>query len=429
MRVLFCTMLVIPLGATLAAAEERATASAWPGFRGRGDSHAAVDNLPLTWELRGRTQGSWSVRLPGYGQSSPVVWGQKVFVTAVSGEQKEHLHVLALNLADGTRLWQRDFLGTQRVPDGDTVSRGAPTPCVDPQHLYAVFESGDVFALTHEGELVWERSLVRDYGEFRGPHGYASSPVLAEDRLVIQVCHSGPSYVLALDKKTGQNLWKVEHPSQTGWSTPALFEHQGVKGVIVSSSGSVRAYDLADGHPLWWLTGIQGNSTATPTVWKDLVVIGGSSEQQRGLPAPGTTAGSLAIRLGGSGDVRETHLLWQSSKISAGYASPLVADGLAYFVGRIGTLQCVDVQTGEVKWQHRLPGTAWASPVYVKGAVLFFCKDGPVVALQAGSELQEIGESTISATDVVYGVAAVDSAWLVRTGRSLLKITAASLTE
>lgn len=180
---------------------------------------------------------------------------------------------------------------------------------------------------------------------------------------------------------------------------------------------------------MWWVTGIQGNSTATPTVWEDLVVIGGSSEQQRGMPVPGATAGSLVIRLGGSGDVRETHLLWQSSKISAGYASPLVVDGLAYIVGRIGTLQCVDVRTGEVKWQHRLPGTAWASPVHVNGAVLFFCKDGPVVALQAGSELQEIGESTISATDVVYGVAAIDGAWLVRTGRSLLKITALSLTE
>jgi outer membrane protein assembly factor BamB len=101
-----------------------------------------------------------------------------------------------------------------------------------------------------------------------------------------------------------------------------------------------------------------------------------------------------------------------------------VVDGLGYFVGRIGTLQCVDIQTGDVKWQHRLPGTAWASPVEVAGTVLFFCKDGSVIALRAGPELHEVGESTISATDVLYGVAAVEGAWLVRTGRGLIKIAA-----
>jgi len=403
-------------------AAEPSTGSPWPGFRGRGDSHATVANLPISWELRSRTPGSWTIRLPGYGQSSPVVWGDRVYVTSVSGEQKEHLHVLAIRLTDGSRLWQRDFSGSQRVPDSDAVSRGAPTPCVDSQRLYTVFESGDVMALTHDGDLVWERSLVREYGELKGPHGYASSPVLADERLLIQVCHSGPSYVLAIDPATGKNLWKVDHPSQIGWSTPAVFQHGATKGMIVSTVGSVRAYALEDGRPLWWVTGLHGNSTATPTVTDDLVVIGGSNEPGGGGFRPAGAGGSLAIRLGGAGDVSESHVVWKSSRISTGYASPLVVDGLAYFVGRIGTLQCVDARSGEVKWQHRLPGEAWASPVHVAGTVMFFCKDGAVVALKAGAELKELGESTLSVTDIVYGVAAVDGAWLVRTGRSLIKI-------
>lgn len=230
---------VVLLMTSVEGQETSKVALTWPGFRGQGNGHASVERLPVTWEMRGRRSGSWTTRLPGYGQSSPVVWNDTAFVTAVSGDQKERLHLLAIGLRDGKVRWTRDFDATQRIPDGDAVSRGAPTPVVDADRVYAVFESGDVFAVTHQGEIAWQRSFVKDYGEIKGPHGYASSPVLAPGTLVLQVAHAGPSYVLALDTATGQNRWKVEHPSQTGWSTPALFEHDGVRGVIVSSSGSV----------------------------------------------------------------------------------------------------------------------------------------------------------------------------------------------
>lgn len=421
-------------------------ASRWPGFRGNGDSHATASRLPVTWELRGRRAGSWTIRLPGYGQSSPVVWGDVVFVTAVSGDEKEHLHVLAISLQDGKTLWKKDFDATQRVPDGDAVSRGAPTPVVDAERLYAVFESGDAIALSHTGDVLWQRSFVKDYGEIKGPHGYSSSPVLAGDALVLQVAHAGPSYLLALDKTTGKNRWKVEHPSQTGWSTPAVFRDDGMVGIIASTAGSVRAYDLHDGRELWFVTNVQGNSTASPTVVGNQVLIAASADREGGgnrsggarpnseprppMPGSGRPAsdpaktGSLMIRLGGDGDVTASHVVWKAPKVSAGYASPVVADGLAYFVNRVGGVQCVDIATGEVRWQHRLPGSAWASPVLVEGNIFFFCKDGAVVVLKAGPTLEEVGESTLSSTDVVYGVAAVEGAWLVRTGRGLIKIAA-----
>ncbi|OYW24863.1 MAG: pyrrolo-quinoline quinone [Planctomycetales bacterium 12-60-4] len=406
---------------TLEAAEP--SALVWPAFRGTGNSRAEAARVPITWQLRGRSAESWTIRLPGYGQSSPVVWGGRVYVTAVSGDEKEHLHVLAMDLKTGRLLWQRDFEGTQHVPDADAVSRGAPTPCIDNDRLYVMFESGDLFALSHAGDLQWQRSIVRDYGEFQGPHGYASSPVLAADRLVVQVCHSGPSYILAVDKSTGQNLWKVDHPSQTAWSTPTVFQQDAVTGVIVSSSGSVRAYDVENGRELWFVTGIQGNTTASPTVSDGVVLIGGSSERRGPPPPPGVTTGSLAIRLGGEGDVSATHVLWKSPKVAAGYASPLVADGRAYFIGRLGTMQCVDVRTGDVVWQHRLPDTAWASPLLANGHIFVFCKDGTVSVLAPGPELREMGESTISSTDIIYGVAVTDDAWIVRTGRGLTRIT------
>lgn len=395
----------------------------WTGFRGAGDSHVTVRHVPVTWEPRGgRRGGNWTIRLPGYGQSSPVVWGDQIFVTAVSGTDKEHLHVLAIDLQSGQTRWQKDFAGTQRVPDGDAVSRAAPTPVIDAEHCYVMFESGDLFALTHAGELVWQRSIVKEFGEFQGPHGYGSSPILADGKLVVQVCHNGPSYLLAIDRMTGKDLWKVDHPSETGWSTPAAYRRGETNGIVVSSSGSVRAYDVRDGRELWFVTGIRGNSTASPSIADDVVVIGGGSDRM-GPPLPeGVTAGSLAIRLGGSGDVSATHVLWKSSKVSSGYASPLVHEGRAWFVNRVGGVQCVDIVSGNILGQTRLPGTAWASPLWHRGKLFFFGKDGAVTVLADGPELQEIGESQLAATDVVYGVAAVEGAWIVRTGRGLLRI-------
>jgi len=420
----------------------------WPGFRGRGNSHSRADSLPYSWQTQQQAAGSWTIRLPGYGQSSPVVWKDRVFVTAVSGPEKQHLHVLAFNFDDGTLLWQQDFAGTQRVADQDSVSRGAPTPVVSSERLHCVFESGDVVTLTHHGELLWERSFVAEFGEIQSPHGYASSPLLCDESLMIQVAHSGPSYVLALDAATGATRWQVDHPSQTGWSTPAVFEHAGRQGVIVSTAGSVRALDIQDGAEIWHVSGVRGNSTASPTVAGDLVLIGASESGGRGgrgpnrsggatggeapsavtTPAltfsePAEEPGSFAIRLGGRGDVSNTHIAWKAPQVTCGYASPVALADAAYFVKKTGVVQCVDLQSGQLRWQRRLPGETWASPIAHADHIFFFAKDGSVAAFNTQSESKELIESSVSAKDVVYGVAAAGDSWIVRTGRSLLRIS------
>ena len=412
----------------LLGARDLRAAENWPGFRGAGDSHARAQNLPWSWESRGRGAGNWSIRLPGYGQSSPVVWNDRVFVTAVSGEEKENLHVLAVALADGKILWQRDFQGTQRIKDSDTVSRGAPTPVVDADRLYAVFESGDVFALTHAGELVWLRSFVKDYGEVQGPHGYASSSVLVNDLCIVQVAHAGPSYVLALEKATGMERWRTPHPSQTGWSTPGVLTRNGRAQIILSTSGSVRAVNAETGREEWCFADLQGNSTASPTIAGNYVAIGASTERAVGRMREaaesdaGATAGSLVLRLGTEWS-RPPSLQWRSAKISTSYSSPLALDGLIYFVNKVGVVQCVEMATGKILWQHRLPSETWASPIANNGHTTFFCKHGQVVTLKGGPELVEVAESQVSTTEVVYGVAAVDSSWIVRTGRGLIRIS------
>ncbi len=424
-------------------------ADIWPAFRGDGSSLTSASALPSTWEKDSAKPGNWTVNLPGYGQSSPVVWKDRIFVTAVTGAEKENTHVLAISLADGKTLWQKDFVATQRVKDSENVSRGAPTPVIEEDRLYAVFESGDVIALTHAGDVVWQRSFVKDYGEIKGNHGYASSPLIIDDKIILQVAHSGPSYVLALNKATGENVWKSDLPNQNGWASPALYKQGDTTGIVISASGSVRALSAKDGQPLWVVNEVQGNTTASPTIVGETVYIGAAGERGGGgggrpgaadgkakegsegkeapkapppPPAPGSP-GSLAIKLGGSGDVTETHVAWKSAKVSSAYCSPLVVDGLGFYVNRAGVAQCVDIATGDVKWTKRLAAPCWVSPIASEGRVFFFCKNGSVVAMKASGEMQELSESQIASPEEVYGVAAIDGSWIIRTGRSLIRVS------
>jgi outer membrane protein assembly factor BamB len=380
----------------------------WPGFRGAGPGTTVACDLPLAWTVRGRKNFAWTVRLPGYGQSSPVVWVDKVFVTAVEGEFKERLLLIALDLSSGTQLWQREFVGTQKVPDGDTVSRGAPTPAVDAERVYTLFESGDLFALDHEGKELWRRSLVAEYGEFQGPHGYGSSPAQTDNALIVQVSHRGPSYLLAIDKATGKNLWKRDLPMQTAWSSPTLVKRGGRTEILVNSVGSVQAFDAKDGCQLWIIDGLEGNSTCSPSSDGTLAVIG-----SRELHA------NLAIRLGGAGHVSQTHVAWRAKNVTSAYGSPLIHRGHVYFVNPAGVATCLDLQTGAPRWATRLPNTCWASPLGAGDRVYFFTKEGATVVVRAGPVLERLAESELSTTDIVYGIAAVDGKILIRSGRSL----------
>jgi outer membrane protein assembly factor BamB len=260
----------------------------------------------------------------------------------------------------------------------------------------------------------------------------------------LQVAHSGPSYILALDKGTGLNRWKTAHPSQTGWSSPAVLTRGGQSQVIVSTSGSVRALNAATGLEDWSFSGLEGNSTASPTIAGNFVLIGASTEprgggrrdasstavpEQQGEKDFAPVAGSLALQVGAVEAMPQPRLAWQSAKVSTGYASPVALDGLSYFVNRVGVVQCVDLTTGEMHWQHRLPGEVWASPIANQGHITFFCKHGAVVTLKGGPDLVEVAEIQVSTTDVVYGIAAVESGWIVRTGRGLARICAMPKTD
>ncbi|MEO1498366.1 MAG: PQQ-binding-like beta-propeller repeat protein [Planctomycetota bacterium] len=373
----------------------------WPGFRGIGTSVTAADDLPLAWSDEDGV--AWKIELPGYGQSSPVVWGERVFVTTMQGEEKDTPTILCFELATGEELWRREYASSQTVVASNYVSRSAPTPCLDAERLYAFFESGDLFALTHAGDPVWSRSLVDEYGRIEGNHGIGGSPILAGDRLLVPMLHGGPSYLLAARKDTGETTWKADFDARVAWSSPCL-----ANGLaVISGSGSIDAYDLKTGEERWRIDSLEGNNVPSPSVADDLMVIGAQNRSS-----------NLAFRFG---ERTEPSIDWRSELATSSFASPLVYRGYVYFVSKAGVAVCVNSRDGVLAWKQRLPGSCWASPLAADDRVYFFGKEGETSVYAADGVKEELAGNRLTVTDNsrVYGVAATDSNLLVRTGKTL----------
>lgn len=400
-RIAVLLALCCPGVSTVAAADK-----SWPGFRGLGDSHADVANLPLTWSDDQNLV--WSKELTGYGQSSPVVWNDLAFVTSVKGDNKESLVVTCLKVETGDVVWQREFPSSHVIKVTDYISRGAPTPLVDAKQVYAFFESGDLLALTHAGETAWSRSLTKDYGEIQGNHGLGSSPAQTEDFVIVLADHSGPSYLVALDKQTGKSAWKKDRPPRVSWSSPIVTSGPGGQEILISSNGGAQAFTAKEGELLWEVKELKGNTVASPSATPDAVVIGSSEPSN-----------NVLIRRGGRGDVTATHVAWRGKSVSSSFGSPLIHDGRAYFVSKASVAFAVDLQTGENLWQQRLPDSTWASPLAVGERIYFFCKDGTTLVIKSSNTFEKLAENKLKTDDRVYGFAVANDGLLIRSGSRL----------
>ncbi|MEM7014269.1 MAG: PQQ-binding-like beta-propeller repeat protein [Verrucomicrobiota bacterium] len=375
----------------------------WPSFRGDGTSRSNVDDLPLTWSDTENL--AWAVDLPGYGQSSPVIWDDRVFVTSTEGAKKEQGVVLCYALEDGKLLWSKAIDSAVQIEASNMVSRGAPTAAVDADAVYAFFESGDVVAYSHDGEQIWKRDLIADYGKFGGMHGIGSSLAQNDEAVFVLAEHDGPSYLLALDKKDGKNLWKIDREKRVSWSSPIVSEDR----IYISSNGVVESRNAADGAEIWKQDGVEGNNVPSPSLSADgeLIAIGSSAPQMSRIV---------------NADSGET--VW-SPRVTSSFGSPLVAEGLAYFVNRAGALQCVDLESGELRWETRLSESTWATPLAAAGRIYCFCKNGTTVVLEAGgAEPKVIAENTLTAlqNDKVYGYAISEGSIVARAGSKLICI-------
>lgn len=446
------------------AGADPAPADTWPGFRNDGSSVTAARDLPTTWSPTENV--AWRAALPGYGQSSPVVWKGRVFVTAVEGDEKEKLLVAALDLKSGAVAWKKEFAAARKGKNNPMMSRAGPTPVVDAGGVYCLFESGDLLALSHEGGRLWSRALAADFGEFKNSHGLGSSLAQSGRAVFVQVDHAGPSYLLAVCKGTGKDMWKAERPSRTSWTSPVVAPLGGKPAVLASGGGTLVAYDAATGKELASLDGLTGNAIPSPTVAGEVVVVG-AAEGRAKPDAAAVAKSNRAVRFAATGGKPGFEPVWGAGKAISHHASPVVHRGHVYFVTKLGLVHCFDLKTGEEKYVERLDDQVWATPVAAGDHVYFFGKAGVTTVLKAGPEFDKVAanrlwsredyaarlaaakkaaaetlpkppegkgpgggpplpKDELDATrysavgDVVYGVAAVDGAFLVRTGTELV---------
>ncbi len=401
-NLLFASVLFL-FASSVARAQDTPSNESWPAFRGTGNSQTSAANLPTTWSDGENI--AWTTELPGYGQSSPVIWSDKIFVTTMQGDMKEVPTVVCASLATGKTIWKKEFESTQKVKASDYVTRSSPTPVVDADRLYSFFESGELISTDHDGNVLWQRALVDEYGEYKGNHGVGSSLAINEEFVFVLAAHEGPSYLLAVNKSTGENAWKTELAPKVSWNSPVVSGNQ----ILLSISGSIRGFDTKTGKQIWSVDDVEGNTVASPTVVGDVAFIG-SSERTN----------NFAVRFDPSGKSKTTERVWTTDEATSSFGSPLYHDEHVYFVNKQGVAFVVDAETGKTTWKNRISGSCWASPIAAGDKVYFFTKDGATDVYTAGAEPKLIGSNKLTVKDRIYGVAVADGHFVIRTGTRLI---------
>jgi outer membrane protein assembly factor BamB len=363
--------------------------SVWTEFR-NGGSSISSGPLPLTWSPENGI--AWQKELPGYGQSSPVIFNGRVFVTSVVGPMKDECQIVCLDLKTGEQVWEWKKDASSLAASNYMASRAAPTPLVDANGVYAFFESGDFVAINPDGSLKWSRSLTDEFGKFDNNHGLGSSPTQTTELVIVNIEHKGPSYLLAVDKQTGETRWKADRHSGSSWTSPIVVQQEGNEQVIVSSGGSVSGYSTVDGKQLWSFDGISGNSVPSPTVAGPYLYVGaripefGSAEE--------ASQSNLCLRLDSSENPQK-EVLWRAKKAVCDYASPVIHGDCVYYLNNVGVLYCVDSLTGETQYTERLGTTCWATPVVSGENVYFFGKDGKTVVIKSGPVFSKVATNLL----------------------------------
>lgn len=372
----------------------------WRGPRSQGISEDK--NLPSEWGATKNVQ--WKTAIEGRGHSSPIVWGKRIFLTTgiegakiadpkppihmIEGKEFKHpawaghdhnwtFKVISVDAETGKVLWEKTAY------EGPTVdyrhsknTYASATPATDGKHVYAYFGSEGVYCYDYSGKQVWKKSLgpVLTLGM-----GAATSPVLYENLLILQ-CDQNlgeASFIVALDKKTGAQVWRVKREVEASWTTPIIINESGRAELITSGNQWIISYDPATGKEIWRTKGVNSNAIHTPMVGHGMVFISAGYPEKR----------TLAIKLGGTGDVTATHVAWKYEKGTAYVASPILYGDYIYLLSDKGLLTCLDAKTGEVKYEGGRvpnPATFMSSPVAFDGKILISSEDGDTYVVKAG---------------------------------------------
>lgn len=412
------------------------TEPSWPQWRGpSGQGTSEETKLPTQWTAK--TNIKWKTSIPGRGHSSPIVWGNKIFLTtAIEGEltpganppkhidgDKEYIHpdsvgvdkkhkfqVMAIDRQSGRVLWtQTAYEGIPYDYRHRKSSYASATPATDGRHVYAYFGSEGLYAYDMNGKLVWKADLgkLSSVGM-----GHSTSPILYKDLILLQCDeeYGKDSFVIGIDKKTGREVWRTPRKVQMTWATPLLVRTAKRDELITSGVESIVSYDPNTGTELWRHKGLDSNAVPSPVANRDTVFL------SSGYP----TKIAMAIALGQSGDL-EDKVTWKYSKGTAYVPSPILYGDYLYLTSDRGVLTCLDPKTGEVKYEGGrvpVPASFTASPVAFDNKILLTSEDGDTFVVKAGPKHEILATNSVG-EPVYASPAVVDGNIFIRGERNL----------
>lgn len=356
--------------------------SNWPGWRGpRADGHSLEKDLPTRWTPESIT---WKTPLKGVGQSSPVIWGDRIFLTMALEKGRQRV-VFAVDRKTGKIQWEKVAWTGEPEPSHAMNGWASPTCAADAERVYAFFgRGGGLHCYTHDGTHVWSRDL----GTFEGPWGTAACPILAGD-LVIQNCDADKdARLVAFDRKTGKEAWSAPRAAHRGWSTPLLIDAGSRKEIVLNGHTGVIAYAPESGKELWSVRCEQGRGEPTVTPANGLLYVA------NGLAG----AGLYSIRPGGSGDVTESHRLWITRRGDRDTPSPIVIGNTVLLMSlRPDMLTAYDATTGKELWKQRVGSQVSSSPVSYDGLAFLILESGETIVVDPKSEARIVARNTLGA--------------------------------
>jgi outer membrane protein assembly factor BamB len=399
-----------------------AWAQNWPSFRGtRAGGVADGQDLPVEWNVEEGLNLKWKTPIPGLAHSSPVVWGDRLYVTtavssagddsfkaglygAGTASEDRSIHrwkVFALDKDTGKILWERvAYQGVPKEKRHIKATYANSTPATNGEYVVAFFGSQGLYAFTTDGKLAWRKDLGRlDVGAYDAPDyewGPASSPIIHEDKVLLQVDTQAQDFLLAVDLASGETVWKTERDELPSWGTPTVCPGPGRTEIVTNGSNFIRGYDPATGRELWRLGGSSKITAPTPVCEGGVIVVVSGRRPEKPI---------FVIRPGAEGDITLTgdetasgHVVWSLKGRGSYMPTPLVYRGYLYVLQNQGILDCYDLRTGREMYRQRLPhgGSGFSgSPVAADGVLYLPGEDGDVFAVKAGPGFELLAKSSL----------------------------------
>jgi outer membrane protein assembly factor BamB len=431
------------IAALLLMSAAAAADSNWPQFRGEGASGVAAGSPPVEWDGESGKNILWKAEIPGLGHSSPIIWGDRIFVTSavpeagestlkvglygdikpVEGEGPQKFNLYCFDRKTGKLLWERTALtGQPKIKRHPKSTHASPTPVTDGKRVVVSFGSEGVYCYDFNAKLLWKLDLgVLDSGYYVAPDaqwGFASSPVIRDGVVVIQADVQKNSFLAAVDAATGKELWRTSRDDVPTFGTPAVMPYtaDGAKRlqVVVNGWHHIGGYDFQTGKELWRLKGGGDIPVPTPVMLDGLIVITNAHGQSRPI---------YAIRTDASGDITDNHkaIAWSVDRAGNYMETPLLDSGLGYFCFDNGILTVYQLATGEKLYQQRLGGGVsgfTSSPVAASDRLYITNEEGHTYVLAKGREYKVLRENELSET--VMATAAISGDVLYIRGRKHL---------